>query len=203
MHLLFLDLETTGLDPINDHILEVGVIFVEVDVERRVIRRLRPADYTNAHADLTKIDNARVLEMHKSSGLWEVCTHTNTNVVGRESLRGIEEDILHHIHFLDGFELGKVMVAGYSPHFDLGFISQQMPLLRTALHHRVFDVSTLQTLWLAINEPVAKAEKDDSAKKHRALADCDQALRTFVAWLKYWHRESWEIVTPSHLSAPE
>ncbi len=199
MKLLFLDLETTGLNPRKDDILEVGAIFIEVDVERHVLRRLGGFQRLNRKADVCKIKNAHVLEMHKNSGLWEtvISGKTSSNHNTSTSLREIEERLIQDMKFV-GFDLGKVMIAGYSPHFDLGFITQQMPLLRSALHHRVYDISTLQTIWLAVDEEAALAAKDDDAKKHRAVLDCEQALQTFLKWLNAWTTcDSWDIVPPA------
>ena len=198
MKLLFIDLETTGLNPRKDDIVEVGAILIEVDAENHALRRLGGFQRLNRKVDFNKIKNAHVLEMHKKSGLWEIAvTERQSSSYNKSmSLRGIEEQLLQDMRFA-GFELGKVMIAGYSPHFDLGFITQQMPLLRSALHHRVFDVSTLQTIWLETNEEAANAAKDEEAKKHRAVADCEQALQTFVKWLRAWTNiYKWEIVPP-------
>ncbi len=195
MKLLFLDLETTGLNPRKDDILEVGAIFIEVDTERHVLQRFGGFQCLNREADVSKIKNAHVLEMHKDSGLYEaVLVECRSSNHGKSmSLRGVEERLLQDMRFA-GFELGKIQIAGYSPHFDLGFITQQMPLLRTALHHRVFDVSTLQTIWLAIDEGRANAAKDEEAKKHRAVPDCEQAIQTFYRWLCRWDTGTWQIV---------
>ena len=42
-HHAFIDLETTGLDPRRDEVIEVGIVFVEADqISRRFTRLFRP-----------------------------------------------------------------------------------------------------------------------------------------------------------------
>ena len=70
-----------------------------------------------------------------------------------------------------------VMVAGFSVHFDLSFVHEHMPRLATQLSHRVYDVSTMKTLF----KSVGHTDVITNDNKHRANHDIDNSLR--YAWM--------------------
>lgn len=162
--LVFLDLETTGLDPREDHILEMGLILVDgvtLKAQARAawqIRQVRHGDVISSK--LCKMDPV-VLDMHTQSGLLDACDGPLSS-----SLCSAEKELL------EWFPEGKLMLAGFSPQFDRAFIEAHMPTLYARLHYRMVDVSTFREClhtWGVI--PKGKA-----VSQHRALPDCEEAL---------------------------
>jgi len=162
-NLLFVDIETTGLSPEDDKILEIALVatcheLVEIDSYSAVIKpqRQQPAKM-----------NAFVTEMHTKSGL---IAELDTGLTKFQAMQGAIDFIQRH-----GFD--RPVIAGNSVHFDKEFIRIKMPELNAKLHYRLMDVSGLASvLWHLYGYEY----KHTSEAKHRALDDC----RASIAQLK-------------------
>ncbi len=188
---LWLDLETTGLDPRAGHILEWAAVLAADDRDgdmspiaqySGVIRaKIEPLsekshDYTHKivlagdERDVIEIDPF-VLAMHTRNDLWKDCEGSDT------SLADSEEFLVQLCVELAGVPEPKgIVLAGASVHLDLSWIREHMPRLAKCLSHRVFDVSTLKLAnqsWGGV--PFAKAEA------HRALPDILESLEQAAA----------------------
>lgn len=153
--LLFLDLETTGLEPTEDKILEVAAVVVDSD-----LNPLASFVRTVKHDEPLAFDKW-AQRQHEESGLLKDCYMTGL------PLRIVEYDL--YMWLAEQFEVQeKVHLAGNSIHFDRSFIKQYMPTFEARLHHRMFDVSTLKVFWEMKNLPPAPR----SEILHRALSDC-------------------------------
>lgn len=174
--LLWLDLETTGLDPYRDSVLEVGVF--QVPFETPFDLSTEP-DY---HAVLSfnqwdgKISRA-VREMHVKSGLVGECVLSE---MPRDSVNEYLCEKFPPIIAVDGTPIPYVL-AGSSVHFDLVFIRRHFPTFARSLSHRVYDVSSLRLFCYSLGMP----EMSKSDPKHRVLSD----IRASVALGR--HCESW------------
>lgn len=159
--LLWIDLETTGLDPVNDHIVEVAWMTSYDNLTAR--------SHVNSYViDLSPVarkqlmENPFVLDMHKTSGLLEDVDAGN-NVFRVED---VEDQIIAALKRETPAD-ERISVAGFSVHFDLAFINEHMPRLAELLSHRVYDVSTLRTFFRELG-----IEPDfDNDRKHRAAND--------------------------------
>jgi len=164
--LLWLDLETTGLDPERDHILEVAWQLTDIRLEE-----ISPLESTVivATPEMLSACSAFVRAMHERSGLWaELQAHHGL------SLAIVETAVVSSMP-----AGAKPMLAGNSPHFDRSFIRELMPRLDERLSYRHFDSSMLLTMqehWLG-----DKAARP--AAKHRARADVLMSQDTARHWL--------------------
>lgn len=172
MKLLFLDLETTGLDPDEDIILEVGCILYDIVEEKELWRsNFITAPPSARHAPMDKY----VHEMHTKSGLFDTMIATGEDF---NDVFDTEHAIISALE-MRGLGPQACIMAGFSPHFDRAFLRAKMHWLERYLHHRLIDVSTLRTLTHAWT-----GSKPDKVDKHRAIPDCEEAIATLMTYRK-------------------
>ena len=172
--LLWLDLETTGLNYHSDQILEVGW-----QLTQGIIWERKPKSSIVAFPDLEQkhfSDKKRgsAWKMHTDNGLITACRN------GGRELWDIEEDILNDIVFVPSSE--HIYLAGNSIHFDRNFIKTRMPSLDYALHYRMIDVTsvmmTLQLAGLPINSPTpSHRTKEDVIQSHSTWLQCISIMK--------------------------
>lgn len=162
---VFVDIETTGLDPEKDDILEISVIEIESinDLDHEYM-------YTNVDilltGDISKM-NEYVYKMHTESGLIEELIKTKGS---RRSLSLEEADDLLYANF----STYKGPMGGNSVHFDRAFIKNKLPKFHSCFNYRNIDVSTLQQLVRMIHG--FNVLPPPSEKPHRAYTDvCNSA----------------------------
>jgi oligoribonuclease len=140
-HLLWIELETTGLDPREDHILELAFILTEFHYPYDIITRGHYlVNGPGRQMLLAGECGDFIQDMHGVSGLraaLEKAENTTT-------LPTIESDLLALSERWPGSKDEKVVVAGNSVHFDLGFLRHHMPSFAKRLSYRVFDVRALE-----------------------------------------------------------
>lgn len=164
--LLWIDLEMTGLNPLKDRIIEVGVIvtdwnFNELAVFETVIHQ--PSRI------MAKMDEWNTTQ-HGKSGL------TTKVKESRISEKSAEREVISIVkeHFPKDV---PILLAGNSIHMDRRFIIARWPKLDALLHYRMLDVSA----WKVVFEGKfgKKFAKPDS---HRALED----IRGSIEELRYY-----------------
>lgn len=161
-----LDIETTGLDPFHDHILEVAWSFLDEDlhplapVESRVVT-IRP----EVQAILRAADPV-VLDMHTKTGLLKELDEPGT-LMRHDVEDLILKDIQNHAE-----KDSQIILFGMGPHFDHEFIRNWMPRLNSKLHYRHYDVRTLTAFFdsLGVEHGVF------NPGKHRAAADVTESI---------------------------
>lgn len=165
--LLWLDLETTGLDPHVCGIIEVGwaVTPLEVtprlDVESAIVHPYR--------ADGTVVWEPYAHEQHAMSGLLGASLHSTTTL-GSVELR-IQRALASGTDYY---------LAGSSIHFDRGFIRRHMPALNARLHHRMLDVSAVE---LARRMQGWTSPPSPDPKPHRVVEDLRNSHALLLAAL--------------------
>lgn len=168
--LVWLDLETNGLNPEKDDILEVGVVLTDwnlTEVGRKSWVLHYPYDvYIKA--------NNYVRRMHIENGLWEEV---------RGSTLSLEDVEVAVMRFLQPYlERGALFVlGGNSVHFDQNFLDKKMPLLATFFHHRNLDISQLALCTERWSPQLYKEISADFFKTktpHRVLGDLDRCLES-------------------------
>jgi oligoribonuclease len=164
--LLWLDLETTGLDPQKHEILEVGCIITDENF--------------NAQSEFTSVVypcsggwianmSPMAREMHEKNGLLKKIAEPEN------SLDPIGEVETKLIYWLQENGLFKdIILCGNSIHFDRGFIRQHMPHFYLMLHHRMIDVSSFKVLFnMRYNRGYHYPIPDAT---HRALDDIKSSI---------------------------
>lgn len=192
--LIFLDLETSGLDPAGDQILEIGVAVVDSNLgyltaigsnenDRTFFQRLPQylstideiLDPRRAPEDL-RPNVAYVQQMHQRSGLTEASRAVRRGNHGQAtglSLAQIEKELIAWLADGHGFTPRIGLLAGSSIHFDRSFIRAQMPALHVFLHDRMLDVSGIREAYIRWVEPgfAARWKSETGAVAHRSKED--------------------------------
>lgn len=178
--LVWLDLETTGLNERRGTILELGAILTNNKLEELSAWSsvVHPTSYW---LDLSHWDPS-VVAMHGKTGLLAeclVCEHDIVKVGNNFTLWLTQE--LHQSTAAPESWRGELTAAGFSVHFDLRWLRQHLPNLQQIFSHRVLDVSSLKILarrWWgdAAGKVLEPPASDDYGQEHRALADCRAAI---------------------------
>ena len=132
----WVDLETTGLS-LKCSIIELACIitdnnFKEVDSYETLIR-----------PPLGCWIEKGAYDMHVKSGLWSLAKKAPPGGIHR-----VEKEFSS---FLDFFYTEKMVLAGFSVHFDRGFIEKWLPKSASYLHYRNFDVSSSLFITLTVS----------------------------------------------------
>ncbi len=171
LNLLFVDLETTGLDPSKCHILECAAVLVSGRADCAVIDSLVDVEIDPGMAMHWE---SVAKEMHEKNGLLAAW-----GTGPRLTLQQVEDALLKA---LEPYPKRSVILAGNTIHFDRRFIQRDMPRLDAALHYRHMDVSVLMTFF----EECAGMPRTP-ANAHRAMADVLVSLsayRRFEKWTR-------------------
>lgn len=170
-----MDLEMTGLDPVEDRILEVAVIATGWDF--REIAHLEAVKKVG-----TGIIKKRMFEVLPGKEFWEKYSSVRESLI-KQNLTGqngrtVENQLLAFIdeNFPDG---ERVILAGNSIHQDRKFIDNEWPRLAARLHYRMLDVSA----WKVVFEGKYK-KKFAKPEAHRALSDIRGSIEELSYYLK-------------------
>lgn len=187
--LLWLDLETTGLNPERGRILEVCAV---LDCPKSSAPEA-PLGGHEAHyvlgvenrAQVTMVDKVirhpepvealpweqGALEMHLKSGL---CEELAKNSRESATMGEVEDRILDA---LSAFPTRSVMLAGSSVHFDRAWLRVHASKVDAVLSHRHMDTSCIGTFMAMLGDPVIVPRSTG----HRAHVDVWHSIRTFYA----------------------
>jgi oligoribonuclease len=168
--LLWMDLEMTGLDPVEDRILEVAVIATDWDFKEiatyTAVKTVGPNLMTSRMNNEFWKDNASV----KDALIAQNLSGKNGRTVENELLAFIDEH----------FEADKpVLLAGNSIHQDRKFIDNEWIRLSKRLHYRMLDV----TAWKVVFEGKYR-KKFAKPETHRALADIKGSIEELQYYMK-------------------
>lgn len=163
-HLVWIDLEMTGLVPEKDHILEIASIVT--DNELQVIAQ-GPDMVIHATEEQLACMNEYVSKLHARSGLTELVRSSHIPLAQAES---------ETLTFLQrNCPAGVVPLCGNSVWQDRVFMRLHMPRLAEFFHYRTVDVTTVKELvnrWYPEN-PYADFKKHNA---HRALDDIKESI---------------------------
>lgn len=167
-HILWVDLEMTGLDPALDRILEVAAIITDWEFNEIAVY------------EAVKKVGPNLMKTRMQGAFWEENAEVRDALMGQnltgKSGRTVENELLAFIDQHIGKD-GKVLLAGNSIHQDRRFIANEWTRLDERLHYRMLDVSA----WKVVFEGKFK-KSFKKAEAHRALED----IRGSIAELKYY-----------------
>ena len=134
-NLIWIDLEMTGLDTLNDVIIEIATVVTD--------------------KDLNKLAEGPVIAIHQPQNLldgmdeWNQSHHGSSGLIKRvqESSYSMAQAEAETIAFLEKYvPKGASPMCGNSICQDRRFMAREMPELEDFFHYRNLDVSTLKEL---------------------------------------------------------
>ncbi len=168
-HLIWIDLEMTGLKPDSDRIIEVALVITD--------------------GELNTIAEAPVWVIHQSDAVlagmdsWNQGTHGRSGLIDKVKAATIDEATVEAaaLAFLREHVPPRMSpMCGNSICQDRRFLARSMPALEDYFHYRNLDVSTLKELARRWKPELMKGVPKEG--KHEALADVYES----IAELKYY-----------------
>jgi len=162
-HLLWLDMEMTGLSPETDRIIELAIVVTD--------------------ADLNTVAEGPVLVVHQPDEVmnamdsWNKGTHGKSGLIDRVKASQINEAEAEAqmLEFVKLHVPAKTSpMCGNSICQDRRFMARSMPQLEAFFHYRNLDVSTLKELAKRWRPGLVEAFK--KSNKHEALADIYESI---------------------------
>jgi len=170
-HLIWIDLEMTGLDTISDSILEIATAVTDkalnILAEGPEFAIGHPPGRLEAMDDWNR-------SQHRKSGLWQRVIESKVDLASAEAAT---MDFL-----LRWVPPGKSPMCGNSICQDRRFLHRQMPRLERFFHYRNLDVSTIKELARRWAPQVHKGFSKEST--HTAMSD----VRDSIAELRYYRQ---------------
>jgi oligoribonuclease len=162
-HLLWLDMEMTGLSPDTDRIIELAIVVTDADLntvaEGPVLVVHQPDEVMNA------MDN------------WNKGTHGKSGLIDRVKASQLTEADAEAqmLEFVKQHVPPKTSpMCGNSICQDRRFMARHMPQLEAFFHYRNLDVSTLKEL--ARRWRPGLSDEFKKSNKHEALADIYESI---------------------------
>ncbi len=162
-HLIWLDMEMTGLEPDRDRIIEIAIVITD--------------------SQLNVVAEAPVIAVHQPDHVldgmddWNRNTHGKSGLVDRVKASSIGEADAEAqmLAFLEQYVPARTSpMCGNSICQDRRFLARYMPVLEAWFHYRNLDVSTLKELAKRWRPEVYKGV--DKKGKHEALADIHESI---------------------------
>jgi oligoribonuclease len=170
-HLIWIDLEMTGLDCEHDSILEIATVVTDKELnllaEGPELAIGHPLERLEAMDDWNRTQ-------HRKSGLWQRVLDSGVNLADAEA---------RTLEFLAAWvPAGKSPICGNSICQDRRFLARLMPRLERHFHYRNLDVSSIKELCRRWAPDVARGFFKESA--HTALSD----VRDSIEELRYFRQ---------------
>ena len=179
-HLVWIDLEMTGLDPEKESIIEIASIITDGDLN---LVAEGPNLVIHQGPKLLKAMDDWNQKHHKKSGLLDKVKKSKL------TMKKAEEKTLK---FIKKYCLPKQSpLCGNSIDQDRRFLIKYMPKLNDYLHYRQIDVSTLKALvrlWYPKDKNLPK-----KSEAHRALSDIKESVEELQYYRKVYFKSKTEL----------
>lgn len=162
-NLIWIDLEMTGLDCVNDHILEIATIITDSELN---ILAEGPNLAIYQPEEILKLMNDWVNNQHTKSGLIERVKTSKVSVTEAEK-KTLEFVCQYTEHFMSP-------ICGNTVCQDRRFLARYMPKLEAHFHYRHLDVSTIKELAKRWAPKLYQGFSKNS--KHLALDDIKESI---------------------------
>ena len=162
-HLIWLDMEMTGLDPDRDRIIELAVVVTD--------------------ARLQTVAEGPVIAVHQADAVldgmdeWNRTTHGRSGLIDRVRAATLDEGQAEQamLAFVQSHVPARTSpMCGNSICQDRRFMARYMPQLESWFHYRNLDVSTLKELARRWRPEVARGVVKKG--RHEALADIYESI---------------------------
>jgi len=179
-HLVWIDMEMTGLKPDSDRIIEIALVVTD--------------------KDLVVVEEGPVLAVHQSDAVlagmdkWNQSTHGKSGLIERVKASVLDEAVAEAemLRFMQRHVAARVSpMCGNSICQDRRFLARYMPKLEDWFHYRNLDVSTLKEL--AKRWKPAALNGFEKENKHTALADIYESINE----LKHYRESFIQLAVPA------
>lgn len=170
-HFIGIDIETTGLNPNRDLILEIGI--VPMDKNLNILSKFSWVIKHDVDFVKTKMSNF-VIDMHTKNGLLD-------EIPNGVSFATVEREIADIVSSFGG---NNCLAFGSNVWFDKSFIAAQMPYLASKFSYRMVDVSGMALL-------LHKTDgfNYEKVSSHRVLNDIENSVKLAKECLCFLSRD--------------
>ncbi|GLR72528.1 oligoribonuclease [Agaribacter marinus] len=175
-HLVWIDMEMTGLDPDTCFVLEIASIVTDKDLN--IVAQGPVIAVHQSDAILNAMDEW-CTTTHGASGLTQRCkdSHYDVDTATQETIEFLEKYV----------PAGKSPLCGNSIGQDRRFLVKYMPELDAYFHYRNIDVSSIKELVKRWQPDIAEGFKKKGV--HLALDDIKESIEE----LKYYRKTIFKI----------
>ncbi len=168
-HLVWIDMEMSGLDPDRDRVLEIALVVTD--------------------KNLDVVEEGPVLVVHQDAAVldgmdnWNKSTHGKSGLIDKVKASTLSEaEVEQRVLAFMKRHVGERQspMCGNSICQDRRFMARHMPKLEAYFHYRNLDVSTLKELAARWRPELKEGFK--KANSHTALADIQES----IAELRYY-----------------
>lgn len=157
--ILWVDFETTGLDPEENFLLEMAAYLTDSHLE--IVDSME--EVYLFHNDALRLTfDPIVQDMHTANGLWDACKQ------GRSSI-GNDGRVIQMLRDA-GAKPQEVLLGGSTINFDRDWIKQWMPILYNFLSYHNLDVSSIKRCMELWRDDIVGISPSSSGN-HRAGPD--------------------------------
>ncbi len=172
--LLWVDTETTGLNPGIDHIVEIAGFLTDAhgNLAGQPYHRIIPCSVEEWDQTIPEVKT-----LHHRNGLADLIVPLTT----LEAIKNRAAEDTIFANWIDGQVSAdhQIILAGSSVHFDYEMLRADMPQTFSLLHYRLLDVTSIMYLMQSVT-----GENPDTAghgSTHRALTDIEDSYRYFMS----------------------
>ncbi len=176
--LIWIDLEMTGLEPDQHHIVEIATLVTDTE-----FNILEEGPNLIIHQPLSILENSSPFakQLHVQSGLWPKIPESKI------SCEKAEQETLDFLS--KHLESGVSPMCGNTVSQDRRFLVKYMPKLANFFHYRHLDVTTLKIIYDLKVNLVKEFPKKNT---HRAMDDIKESVYELQYYMKAMIKSSFD-----------